>query len=171
MTLRTLVAHPLERSCPDHVRPAQLGGQGRAVGLFYCTPLSLEIQVVVERHLSQLEFGMALCNASGAEFASPLSRDVMAPSALEPGEYVFELALPTLKLSTGSYYLDLGVRSDRGMEDHIVQAIHFEVLPNAESAEAMIHHRRGHVIPEISFSMRKLQTRRDIHSGTAVVPG
>ncbi len=79
--------------------------------------------------------------------------------------------MPTLKLSTGSYYLDLGLRSDRGMEDHIVQAIHFEVLPNAESAEALIHLRRGHVIPEISFSMRKLQARRDIHSGTATVPG
>jgi hypothetical protein len=56
------------------------------------------------------------------------------------------------------------------VEDHIVQAIHFEVLPNAESAEALIHHRRGHVIPDISFSMRKLQVRRDIHSGTAAVP-
>ena len=96
---------------------------------------------------------------------------LMAPSALEPGEYVFEIALPTLKLSTGSYYLDLGLRSDRGVEDHIVQAIHFEVLPNAESVEALIHHRRGHVIPEISFSMRKLQARRDIHSGTAAVSG
>jgi len=126
LTLRTLVAHPLERSCPDHVRPAQLGGQGRAVGLFYCTPLSLEIQVVVERHLSQLEFGMALCNASGAEFASSVSRDVVAPPAVEPGKYVLEIALPTLKLGTQSYYLDLGLRSDRGVEDHIVQAIHFD---------------------------------------------
>jgi hypothetical protein len=57
------------------------------------------------------------------------------------------------------------------MEDHIVQAIHFEVLPNAESVEALIHHRRGQVIPEISFSMTKLQARRDIHSGIAAVPG
>ena len=165
-------------------RPPGLNGRARIISarlnsedkagpwaISYGTPLSLEVQVVVERPISQLEFGIALCNASGAEFASPMSRDVMAPAALEPGEYVFELALPTLKLSTGSYYLDLGVRSDRGMEDHIVQAIHFEVLPNGESAEAMIHHRRGHVIPEISFSMRRLQTRRDIHSGTAVVPG
>ena len=168
----------------DTRRPPYVNGRARIIStrlnsedragpwaISYGTPLSLEIQVVVERHLSQLEFGMALCNASGAEFASPVSRDVVAPPAVEPGEYVLEIALPTLKLSTGSYYLDLGLRSDRGMEDHIVQAIHFEVLPNAESAEALIHLRRGHVIPEISFSMRKLQARRDIHSGTATVPG
>jgi len=141
------------------------------VGLFYCTPLSLEIQVVVERHLSQLEFGMALCNASGAEFASSVSRDVMAPLAIEPGEYVFELALPTLKLNTGSYYLDLGLLSDRGVEDHILQAIHFEVLPNAESAEALIHLRRGHVIPELSFSIEELQPQSGAQAGTAAVPG
>jgi len=165
-------------------RPPHLNGRARIISarlnsedragpwaISYGTSLSLEIQVVVERPIPQLEFGIALCNASGAEFASPMSRDVVAPSTVEPGEYLFEIALPTLKLSTGSYYLDLGVRSDRGMEDHIVQAIHFEVLPNGESAEAMIHHRRGHVIPEISFSMRRLQTRRVIHSGTAVVPG
>jgi lipopolysaccharide transport system ATP-binding protein len=154
------------------ITSARLNSEDRAGpwAISYGTPLSLEVQAVVERPVSQLEFGMALCNASGAEFASPMSRDVMAPAVLEPGEYVFEIALPTLKLNTGSYYLDLGLRSDRGVEDHIVQAIHFEVLPNAESAEALIHHRRGHVIPDISFSMRKLQVRRDIHSGTAAVP-
>src|SRR5271157_759735 len=32
----------------------------------YGTPLSLEVQVVVERPIPQLEFGLALCNASGA---------------------------------------------------------------------------------------------------------
>ena len=168
----------------DTRRPPSLNGRARIISarlnsedragpwaISYGTPLSLEVQVVVERHLTQLEFGMALCNASGAEFASPVSRDVVAPPAVEPGEYVLEIALPTLKLSTGSYYLDVGLRSDRGMEDHIVQAIHFEVLPNAESVEALIHHRRGQVIPEISFSMTKLQARRGIHSGTATVPG
>ncbi|HKM56753.1 MAG TPA: Wzt carbohydrate-binding domain-containing protein [Isosphaeraceae bacterium] len=133
-------------------------------------PLSLEIQVVVERPIRQLEFGIALCNSSGAEFASPTSRDVTAPVVLDPGEYVFDISLPTLKLSTGSYYLDLGIRSDRGMEDHIVQAIHFEVLPNAESAEALIHHRRGHVIPEISFSIKELQPQSGAQAGAGAIP-
>lgn len=168
----------------DIRRPPNMNGRARIISarlnsedkagpwaISYGTPLSLEIQVVVERPLSQLEFGMALCNASGAEFASPVSRDVMPPAVLEPGEYSFEIALPTLKLSTGSYYLDLGIRSDRGMEDHIVQAIHFEVLPNAESAEALIHHRRGHVIPEISFSIKEWQPQPGAPAGAAAVPG
>lgn len=168
----------------DIRRPPNMNGRARIISarlnsedkagpwaISYGTPLSLEIQVMVERPLSQLEFGMALCNASGAEFASPVSRDVMPPAVLEPGEYSFEIALPTLKLSTGSYYLDLGIRSDRGMEDHIVQAIHFEVLPNAESAEALIHHRRGHVIPEISFSIKEWQLQPGAPAGAAAVPG
>ena len=57
-----------------------------------------------------------------------------------------------------------------GWKTIFVQAIHFEVLPNAESAEALIHLRRGHVIPEISFSIKSC-SRRDIHSGTATVQG
>ncbi len=129
----------------------------------YGSYFSLEVQFVVHRPIPELEFGFALCNASGAEFASPMSRDVMAPAAMEPGHYVLELSMPSLKLNTGKYILDLGLRSDRGMEDHIFQVVHFEVLPNAESAEALIHLRRGQVIPEITFSMRKQQAMRDIH--------
>jgi hypothetical protein len=89
-----------------------------------------------------------------------MSRDVEPPAGLEPGEYIIKIALPALKLNTGSYNVDLGLRSDRGMEDHVLQAIQFEVLPTSESAEALIHHRRGHVIPEISFSMKRRQSRR-----------
>ncbi len=137
----------------------------------YGSYLSLEVHAEVYRPIPECEFGIALCNSSGAEFASPMSRDVMAPAALEPGEYVIELALPTLKLNTGTYFLDLGLRSDRGMEDHILQVIHFEVLPNAESAESLIHLRRGQVIPDVSFSMHKKQALRDLRSGTAPVAG
>jgi lipopolysaccharide transport system ATP-binding protein len=158
-------------------RPAPLNGRARIVSarlvseeragawsIPYGSFLALEVEAVVYREIPEIEFGIALCNASGAEFASPMSRDVEAPAALEPGQYIINLSLPTLKLSTGSYNLDLGLRSDRGMEDHILQAIQFEVLPTSESAEALIHHRRGQVIPEISFSMRSRQSRRDFQS-------
>ena len=168
----------------DYRRPSFLTGRARILAarldsedkagpwaISYGTPLSLEVHVVVERTIPELEFGIALCSASGTEFASPMSRDVMAPFALEPGEYVFEMAFPTLKLNTGSYNLDLGLRSDRGVEDHILQAIHFEVLPNAESAEALTHHRRGQVIPELSFSIRELECQPGVRSRKSAVPG
>jgi lipopolysaccharide transport system ATP-binding protein len=130
----------------------------------YGSFLALEVEAVVYRAIPEIEFGISLCNASGAEFASPMSRDVEAPAALEPGEYIIKIALPALKLNTGIYNVDLGLRSDRGMEDHVLQAIQFEVLPTSESAEALIHHRRGQVIPEISFSIRSRQSRRDSQS-------
>jgi len=138
----------------------------------YGTPVSLELQFVVKRPVPLFEFGIALCSASCAEFGSSLSRDVVAPSTVEPGEYLCEIAFPTLKLCTGSYYFDLGIRSDRGMEDYLLQAIHFEVLPNAESAEAMIHQRRGQMIPEVSYSIRELQPQSGAQAGAAgAVPG
>jgi len=137
----------------------------------YGTPVSLELQVLVKRPVPQFELGIALCSASFTEFGSSLSRDVVAPSTVEPGEYLCEIAFPTLKLCTGSYYFDLGIRSDRGMEDHLLQAIHFEVLPNTESAEAMIHQRRGQVIPDLSFSIKELQPQSGARAGAGAVPG
>ena len=168
----------------DTRRPPNLNGRARIISarlhsedragpwaISYGTPVSLELQVVVERPVSLFEFGIALCSASGAEFGSSFSRDVVAPSTVEPGEYLCEIAFPTLKLCTGSYYFDLGIRSDRGMEDYLLQAIHFEVLPNTESAEAMIHQRRGQVIPELSFSIKELQTQSGARAGAGAVPG
>jgi lipopolysaccharide transport system ATP-binding protein len=134
----------------------------------YGTPLSMQVRISVLRPTPQLDFGMALCNATGAEFASSMGQDAIPQSAMDPGDYLLEIALPTLKLSIGRYCLDVGLRSDRGMEDHIVQAIHFDVLPNAESADALIHHRRGHVIPELSFRIQKLSSEELIMAPTCL---
>jgi lipopolysaccharide transport system ATP-binding protein len=131
------------------------------------TTLSLEVRIDVLRPLQRLEFGLALCDATGDEFATSMSHDALPLSAIESGEYVLEVALPSLRLSTGSYYLNLGLLSDRGMEDHLVQAIRLEVLPNAESAAALIHLRRGHVIPELSFLIHRL-THQELMTSTVL---
>jgi lipopolysaccharide transport system ATP-binding protein len=118
--------------------------------------ISLEITAIVTRPLSSLEFGLALMNSMGLEVASPMSSDVGPRLSVSPGEYTFVIALPTLKLTPGRYYLEFGLRSDRGMEDHVTEAVFFEVLPNSESSEALTHHRRGSVIPDFDFVVDNL---------------
>ena len=80
-----------------------------------------------------------------------MSSDVGPRLSMSPGEYTFVIGLPTLKLTPGRYYLEFGLRSDRGMEDHVTEAVFFEVLPTSESSEALTHHRRGSVIPDLDF--------------------
>jgi lipopolysaccharide transport system ATP-binding protein len=118
--------------------------------------VSLEITATVTRPLESLEFGLALMNSMGLEIASPMSSDVGPRLPASPGEYTFAIGLPTLKLTPGRYYLEFVLRSDHGTEDHVTEAVFFEVLPNGESSEALTHHRRGSVIPDFDFSIDKL---------------
>jgi lipopolysaccharide transport system ATP-binding protein len=133
---------------PDRVGPWQIPFGSR---------VSLEITAAVERQLSALEFGLALQTSVGLEVASPLSSDVGPRLTLDPGEYAFSVGLPTLKLKPGRYKLGFGLRSDRGMVDLIPEAVSFEVLPNRESSEALMHHRSGAVIPDFNFSISPLR--------------
>jgi hypothetical protein len=123
----------------------------------YGSRVSLEVTLSVHRSLSSLEFGMALCNSMGVEVASPLSSDVAPRMTVEPGEYTIVVGLPTLKLTPGRYQLDFGLRSDRGTEDHVIDAAFFEILHNNESSETLMHLRRGSVIPDFEFSMNPIQ--------------
>jgi hypothetical protein len=63
--------------------------------------------------------------------------------------------LPTLKLTPGRYYLEFSLRSDRGVEDHVTEAVFFEVLPTSQSSETLAHQRRGSVIPDFDFALQK----------------
>jgi lipopolysaccharide transport system ATP-binding protein len=113
--------------------------------------ISLEITATVIRPLSSLEFGLSLMNSMGLEVASPMSSDVVPRLSVSPGEYTFVIGLPNLRLTPGRYYLEFALRSDRGLEDYVTEAVFFEVLPNSESSEALTHHRRGSVIPDLEF--------------------
>ena len=118
--------------------------------------LVLELEVVVNQPIPRLEFGMAVCTNMGNEFASVMGSDSQTPEAIENGKYIFKITLPNLTFNQGRYMLDLGLRSDRGMEDYIREALHFEVLPTQEAGRIQAHHRRGAVIPDVTFSIRKL---------------
>jgi lipopolysaccharide transport system ATP-binding protein len=117
--------------------------------------ISLEITATITRPLVSLEFCLALMNSIGLEVASPMSSDSGPKPSVSPGEYTFHVGLPTLKLTPGRYYLEFSLRSDRGLEDQVTEAVFFEVISNNESSVALTHHRRGSVIPDFEFVIDK----------------
>jgi lipopolysaccharide transport system ATP-binding protein len=120
--------------------------------------IALEITIEVTRPLSSLEFGLALMSSMGLELASSLSSDSEPRLSVTPGRYTLAAGLPTLKLTPGRYHLGFGLCSDRGMEDHVSEAVFFEVLPNGASSEALAQARRGSVIPDFEFRVAQQQT-------------
>ena len=86
-----------------------------------------------------------------------MSSDVGPRLSVSPGEYTFWVRLPTLKLAPGRFYLEFGLRSDRGMEDHVIEAVFFEVLPNGESSGARVHQRKGSIVPDFEFGVTNRQ--------------
>jgi len=80
---------------------------------------------------------------------------------VDPGTFTFEVAFPTLTLAPGQYYFGLGLRTDRGTEDYLREAIYFEVRPSTDSSQRLVHLRRGPVIPEVRcrFTSKNAETR------------
>jgi hypothetical protein len=120
--------------------------------------VALEVTFSVQRSLASLEFGLALCNSMGVEVVSLLSSDAAPKPNLDTGEYTIDVTLTTLKLTPGRYQLDFGLRSDRGDEDHVIEAVFFEILHNNESSQALMHSRRGAVVPDCEFAINQVQT-------------
>ena len=123
--------------------------------------IHLKIGIEVLRPLRDLELGLALNTGTGFELASSLSIDAIEASTVDPGTYTFEVAFPTLTLAPGRYYFGLGLRTDRGMEDHLSEALYFEVRPSTESSQRLVHLRRGAVIPEVRcrFTSKSAETK------------
>lgn len=122
----------------------------------YAKPIELTIQLAVERRLDSLELGLALCAGSGVEIASSLSIDSAMAPTVETGCYEYQVKLPSLKLAPGNYAFGFGLRSERGMEDHVPIAVHFDVAATLESTTALVHLRRGAVIPELQCRLGRL---------------
>src|SRR4051812_7760727 len=119
----------------------------------YGSDISLEIETTFNRPLSTVDFGLSLINSLGLELAMPMSSDSGLRPTIEPGNYIFEVGLPRLRLTPGQYHLEFILRSERGIEDQVMEAVSFEVMPNTESAEARTQLRRGSVIPELKFNV------------------
>jgi hypothetical protein len=115
----------------------------------YGATIELAITVLASRRFDDLELALTVCTAGGVELLSSLSIDDAPPQPTEPGSYQYRVRLPGLKLAPRSYYLGLALRSARGVEDELSVAVHFDIAPTLESTAALVHRRKGAVIPAL----------------------
>jgi lipopolysaccharide transport system ATP-binding protein len=119
----------------------------------YGGEISLKISVQVKKALDYLELGLALCTATGFEIASSLSCDSLPLTPTASGQYVARVSFPSMILAPGQYFFGLGLRSERGMEDYLAEAVWFEILPTAESSDQRVHLRKGPLVPNLRCEM------------------
>jgi lipopolysaccharide transport system ATP-binding protein len=102
-------------------------------------PQALKLQVEAKQAIDKVELGIGLFSARGFEVASWSSSYARSLLTLKAGLNTVQIHLNNLKLLPGRYYLGLGLRSERGFEDYIAEAVWFEVVISDESAQANAH--------------------------------
>jgi len=121
----------------------------------YGAELALDVHVQVVQPLDYLELCVYVCTATSFELAGSSSGDRLKPTPIEPGDYIFRVRYPSLRLRPGRYYFGFGLRSQSGYEDYLPEAVYFDVLPSVESAKQNIQQRSGAVIPETECSLER----------------
>jgi lipopolysaccharide transport system ATP-binding protein len=106
-------------------------------------PQALKIQVEAKHSINKIELGIGLFSARGFEVASWSSSYAQSLLSLKAGSNMIQINFNELKLLPGRYYLGLGLRSERGFEDYISEAVWFEVVISKESAQANTHTMQG----------------------------
>jgi lipopolysaccharide transport system ATP-binding protein len=115
--------------------------------------LVLEVHVSVLERLPMLELGLAISTVTGFEIASSLSSHSLPPIPRGPGEYAFQITGSELTLAPGTYRLGLGLRTDQyyELEDHLPEALDFEILVSDAAAQWKTDTIRAAVIPKFRF--------------------
>jgi lipopolysaccharide transport system ATP-binding protein len=98
-------------------------------------PLSLDLSIDTEPSVTHVEVYIDIYTAGGFELVSWSSNCNKARLPVRAGLNVFRIRFQDLHLLPGRYYLGMALHSDRGREDSIREAVHFEVTPSAQSAE------------------------------------
>ena len=115
--------------------------------------LSFRVLVKVEQAASALELGIGLFSATNFEIASSVSSDALPCQSAQPGYYTFGVTYEDLRLAPGRYRLGLGIRSGRGFEDYLPDAIFVDVVASERGAGLPLSTMRGAVIPNVRYSL------------------
>jgi lipopolysaccharide transport system ATP-binding protein len=100
-------------------------------------------------HLKDLSLAFAIFASSGFEVASARTK----PCSSAPGRYDFNVMVRDLRLSPGSYRMNLGLSSASGEHDFVKDAASFDVVTNQSGSAKFADRIRAAVIPEIDVVM------------------
>jgi hypothetical protein len=95
-------------------------------------------------------------SSSGFEIASARAQLGALSPYFEPGQYKVRVDIPHFRLAPESYSINLGMKSESGEEDFVVDAAAFEVIPNEKSAEQFADTIAAACIPQTRFTVENL---------------
>ncbi len=136
----------------------------------YGEPLNFECMVETSCVLTGLELGISLFTATGSEITSNLSSHALDLSDTEPGRYTFRATYQNLNLIPGSYYVQLGLRSDAGFEDFIPKACEFEIRTSELSSKHKTDSFRGLLVPHVQYDFKSTADNKMIRSSRTIRP-
>jgi lipopolysaccharide transport system ATP-binding protein len=131
----------------------QFGGSGDQAWVFADgEDLAMQCPFRVHRPVEQLILSYSIFSSSGFEIASTHS-PLKFPSDIRPGNYGLRFSLPGFRLAPGSYTLALKLRSEFGEEDHVPQAVSFDIAKTDRSAQDFTDIIRAATIPRLDVSL------------------
>jgi lipopolysaccharide transport system ATP-binding protein len=127
-------------------RPMQFAGKVRVAkvepsdaisnwSLPFGQQLSLDLAISAEASMPRMEIGIGIYTIMGFEVASWSTRCNDVELAIQSGVSTFRIEFKQLRLLPGQYSLGIALRSDRGVEDWIPEAVLFEITTSPEAAK------------------------------------
>jgi lipopolysaccharide transport system ATP-binding protein len=115
--------------------------------------LSLDLSIDAQPSVTQVEVFIDIYSAGGFELASWSNRCSNVQLPVRAGLNTFRIRFQHMRLLPGRYYLGMALHCDRGLEDSIRDAIHFEINPSLESAEINANIFDGAFVPSAVVSV------------------
>jgi lipopolysaccharide transport system ATP-binding protein len=94
--------------------------------------LSIDLSIEAKPTVTQVEVIVGLYSIRGFEVATWSSADGDVELPVCPGINTFRIRFQHLRLLPGQYFLAFSLHSNRGYEDTIPEAVHFEIMQTAE---------------------------------------
>jgi lipopolysaccharide transport system ATP-binding protein len=128
----------------------------------WCVPFGVMIRLRVGfealTQLDKFEMGISTFTPLGFEISSSLSFHDVGYLTVPPGRYAFDVELADFALAPGIYKISLGLRSERGIEDMVSDALELEITTTNESAALNVHSIRAVVVPKARFQLQQLDS-------------
>ncbi len=122
----------------------------------FAAPLRMRLTVEILESLAGVELGVGLFNFQGQEIISALSSWQGDFGTMIPGKYALTIDCGALELVPGHYRLGIGLKSDRGMEDYLPEALEFEVVPSPAAQRPNLATVQGVIARTARYSLARL---------------
>ena len=119
---------------------------------YFGEEFGLELTVDAQTPLKDIEFALGLFSLRGFEVASWTTKCTGSELPLSAGINTFRIIYQDMQLLPGQYHLGIAIRSTRGAEDFIGNALLFEVVQSDKAAKINTHTLGGAFVPKVSIS-------------------